>query len=99
MGSLFLNFLVRWLNLEVFSFLRSFLRRLMCFKVWMNFLSFESFLHSSKTNSNLQLRIKFFLVSEAFLFLSSEDTLISVFPKITPQEDFLTQGFFLPLNL
>merc|ERR1711962_1253797 len=48
----------------------SFLGGLLCFKVWINFLSLESFLHSSKTNSNLQLRIKFFLVSEAFLFLS-----------------------------
>jgi len=66
----FINLLVSWLNLESFPCFLILVVGLSRFFSWILRLGYETQYHSNKTNSNLQSRIKLFLVSEAFLFFS-----------------------------
>jgi len=88
----FMNFLVSWLNLESFSCFLILFFGVSGFFTWIFGLRIETQYHTCKTNSNLQSRIKFFLVSEAFLFLSffwryynfswSQEYMSSRFPQV-----------------
>jgi cytochrome c oxidase subunit 3 len=68
--SFFVNFLIRWLNLNFFAFFGLLTGGFFSFFVWIKSMTEEVSCHTLKTHVNLQLRMKFFLVSEAFLFLS-----------------------------
>jgi heme/copper-type cytochrome/quinol oxidase subunit 3 len=100
----FVNFLVGWLNLNFFAFFGLLFRGVFGFFVWMKSLTEETHCHMAKTHINLQMGMKFFLVSEAFLFFSffwgyfnfcwSLELISGGFPFFA---SFLIDGFGVPM--